>query len=137
MLILSRRMSEKIVLPDVQTTLQVVAIRAGAVRLGFEAPIEVRVFREEVWERTGKERVGLGAPRGNGDGHDRPQLRELLDRWQTAAEAGLCLLRQRVGSGPTSDLADIVDALDQELRSLRRQMQECRPGRSCSGNTAP
>jgi carbon storage regulator CsrA len=120
MLVLSRRTYEKIVLPDVHTTLQVVAIHAGAVRLGFEAPAELKVFREEVWERAGKE--WPGSPPGNGAGHDSAELRELLDRWRTVAAAGLSLLRQRVGTGSASELADIVDTLDQELGSLRRQM---------------
>jgi carbon storage regulator CsrA len=122
MLVLSRRTYEKIVLPEVQTTVQVVAIRGGTVRLGFEAPPELRVFREEVWERTGKERAGSRSPSGNGAGHDGAGLRELMDRWRTVADAGLSLLRQRVGAGSANELADIVDTLAQELGLFRRQM---------------
>ena len=122
MLVLSRRTYEKIVLPDLQTTLQVVAIHGGAVRLGFEAPSELRVFREEVWERTRKERSSPQASPGNGAGHDGAGLRELVDRWRTVADIGLSLLRQRVGAGSASELADIVDTLAQELGLFRKLM---------------
>jgi carbon storage regulator len=48
MLVLSRRLHEKVVLPTLGITLQVVAIRPGVVRLGIEAPADVPVFREEL-----------------------------------------------------------------------------------------
>jgi carbon storage regulator len=120
MLVLSRRMHEKIVLPDIQTTLQVVAIHGSAVRLGIEAPPELKVFREEVWERTAKEQSGPRAPPGNEAGQNGAELRELMDRWRTAADAGLSLLQQRVGAGSASELAGIVDTLAQELGLFRR-----------------
>lgn len=122
MLVLSRRTYEKIVLPEVQTTVQVVAIHGGAVRLGFEAPPELSVFREEVWERTGKEGAGPPAPAGNGVGQDGAALRERMARWRTVADAGLSLLQKRVGAGSTRELADIVDTLAQELCLFRRQI---------------
>ena len=48
MLVLSRKLKQKIVLPTVNVTLQVVDIRQGQVRLGIDAPPEVTVLREEV-----------------------------------------------------------------------------------------
>ena len=51
MLVLSRRISEKIVLPTLATTVQVVSVKAGVARLGIEAPDAVPVFREEVLDR--------------------------------------------------------------------------------------
>jgi len=48
MLVLSRRLNERIVLPGIQTAIQVVGIQGGTVRLGIDAPAEVKVFREEV-----------------------------------------------------------------------------------------
>jgi carbon storage regulator CsrA len=48
MLVLSRRPNEKIVLPDLGITVQVLAIRGNAVKIGIEAPHEVRVLRSEL-----------------------------------------------------------------------------------------
>ncbi len=48
MLVLSRRLSEKIMLPGLNVTVQVVAVKNGVVRLGIEAPPDVRVLREEL-----------------------------------------------------------------------------------------
>ncbi|HEY7310200.1 MAG TPA: carbon storage regulator [Gemmataceae bacterium] len=48
MLVLTRRPHEKIVLPGLHVTLQVVAVKGGVVRIGIEAPPDVRVLREEL-----------------------------------------------------------------------------------------
>src|SRR5262249_1142200 len=53
MLVLSRKLNEKIVLPGLHVAVQVVGIRPGVVRLGIEAPPEVTVMREEVLVRGG------------------------------------------------------------------------------------
>ena len=48
MLVLSRRLNEKILFPGMSISVQVVAFKPGQVRLGIEAPPEVPVWREEV-----------------------------------------------------------------------------------------
>jgi carbon storage regulator CsrA len=48
MLVLARRLNEKVVLPSLGVTVQVLDIRRGTVRLGIEAPPEVTVLREEL-----------------------------------------------------------------------------------------
>ena len=52
MLVLSRRPGEKIVLPDLNVSIHVVALKPGVVRIGIEAPRNVGVFREEVLDRA-------------------------------------------------------------------------------------
>lgn len=49
MLVLSRKKNEKIIIGD-DIVIAVVEIRADKVRLGIEAPKEVPVHREEVYE---------------------------------------------------------------------------------------
>ena len=51
MLVLSRKPGERIVFPGLRVVLTVVGASAGRVRLGIEAPPEVPVHREEVWQR--------------------------------------------------------------------------------------
>jgi carbon storage regulator len=47
MLILTRKIGETIQIGD-NVTVKVLALRGGQVSLGFTAPTEVRIFREEV-----------------------------------------------------------------------------------------
>lgn len=49
MLILSRKLNEQIVIGD-QIVITVVAIRGGNVRLGIEAPRDVPVHRQEIYD---------------------------------------------------------------------------------------
>ncbi len=54
MLVLSRKKDEKIVIGD-SITIMVVDIRGGKVRLGIEAPRDVPVHRQEVYEAIQRE----------------------------------------------------------------------------------
>jgi carbon storage regulator CsrA len=54
MLVLSRRPGEKLVLPDLGVTIQVVSIKPGVVRLGVDAPPDIRVLRAELLSRLGE-----------------------------------------------------------------------------------
>ena len=52
MLVLSRRIEEKIVLPGLGVTLQVLSIKGNTVRLGVEAPLDVKILREELLSQS-------------------------------------------------------------------------------------
>ncbi len=54
MLILARKAEEVIRIGD-QITVKVISIRNGQVRLGIEAPKEMRVFRAEIYEQVMKQ----------------------------------------------------------------------------------
>ena len=54
MLVLSRKKDEKIIIGD-KITLMVIDIRGDKVRLGIDAPKDVTVHREEVYEAIQKE----------------------------------------------------------------------------------
>ena len=56
MLVLSRKLDEQIVIGD-DIVITVVEIRGGKVRLGFEAPDEVSIHRQEVYEKTQRAKV--------------------------------------------------------------------------------
>jgi carbon storage regulator len=61
MLVLSRRPNESIVIEGgIRVT--VVSIRGNQVRLGFEAPGDVRIFREELLERPDEPVCGEREP---------------------------------------------------------------------------
>jgi carbon storage regulator len=54
MLVLSRKIGERIVVPDGELTITVLAVRGNTVRLGISAPADVNVYREELWVRMGQ-----------------------------------------------------------------------------------
>jgi carbon storage regulator len=57
MLVLSRKVGERILLPDSNVVVTVVAVKGNRVRLGVSAPADVAVYREELWCQTGRERA--------------------------------------------------------------------------------
>lgn len=60
MLILTRRMGEKIVIGD-NVHITMLGVRGNQVRLGIEAPPNVSVHREEIYERIRKEHENGGS----------------------------------------------------------------------------
>jgi carbon storage regulator len=56
MLILTRRINEKLVIGG-NVTVTVLGVKGKQVRIGVEAPIEVPVHREEVYQRILKKRA--------------------------------------------------------------------------------
>lgn len=55
MLVLSRKTGERVLVPQSGLSVTVVAIEGNVVRLGFSAPNEVGIYREEVWQRIQSE----------------------------------------------------------------------------------
>jgi len=51
MLVLSRKLGEEIVIPQLGLTFTILDVRGDRVRVGVAAPTDVRVFRREVWDR--------------------------------------------------------------------------------------
>jgi carbon storage regulator CsrA len=91
MLVLSRRVNEKVVLPSLQVTVNIVAIKSGVVRLGFEAPRDVPVLRQELHDRTAQWQPPTSAAPEPLRGGDQQALRS------TSAGLGLALLQLHAG----------------------------------------
>ena len=56
MLVLSRKLGERILVPHCELTITVVAIDGNTVKLGITAPTNVGVYREELWRRCAPRR---------------------------------------------------------------------------------
>ncbi len=63
MLILTRRVGETLMIGD-EVTVTVLGVKGNQVRIGVNAPRDVAVHREEIYERIKREQAGQG---GGGD----------------------------------------------------------------------
>ena len=75
MLVLSRREGESVVIPDCRVEIIVKEITGGMVRLGFAAPDEVDIFREEIWKQMCLEDWNNRRPNNGAENHQRDQGR--------------------------------------------------------------
>ena len=122
MLVLSRRLNEKILLPSIQASVRVVAIKPGSVRLGIEAPADLPVLREEV-----RDRIAQWAPprppaaETTAQACIRQVTRLLCNRLQVA-HTGLAQLRRQVREGLREDAEVTLDKLEEDFELLRQRL---------------
>ena len=57
MLVLSRKLGERILVPHCDLAVTVVAVEGNTVKLGITAPSAVGVYREELWRKVCAEKV--------------------------------------------------------------------------------
>ena len=66
MLILTRRVGETLMVGD-DVTVTVLGVKGNQVRIGVNAPKDVAVHREEIYDRIRKENESNAAPQNNDD----------------------------------------------------------------------
>jgi len=54
MLVLTRKVGEGIIIGD-DIRITVIEVKGGGIRLGIEAPAEMKIYRQELYERIGSE----------------------------------------------------------------------------------
>ncbi len=115
MLVLSRRQNETLVFPGLETTIQVVSIKKGVVRLGIDAPEHVRVLRGELPDRT-TEWADTPTPTGP------PRLNDLVEKRLAIVRQGLDEVQRSVSAASTEEAELLLDKLDEDLHLLRQRL---------------
>jgi carbon storage regulator CsrA len=124
MLVLSSRLHDKIALPDFNTTIEVVAIQAGTVRLGIEAPADVRVLRQGIPDRIAEwGPAPTTTPAAEVEVPALQQVRRLIDRRLEVTRVGVAEMRRLLADGHTEDAEAVLDKIDEDLRMLGRRLR--------------
>ncbi len=125
MLVLSRRLNEDILFPNIGIRLRLLQVKGKVVRLGIEAPPEIPVFRSEIAPAE-----ALGEPPAN-RGIDCHKLRNRLNR----VTLGLHYFQQQMQAGQIPEanstfeqVLAVLDALDRDWPSLAGTRSEPRSG---------
>ena len=120
MLVLSRKLNEKILLPGIDATIEVVGVRGNTVRLGVQAPADVIVLREEL---RGAALTGRSdaAPAKEAEARRRESAHALNNRLNAAALAA-ALLRKQHENGLVDQMGATIAKLEREMEALRRQL---------------
>ncbi len=122
MLVLSRRPDEKIVLPTLNTTVQVVSIKPGLVRLGIEAPPEVTVLREELAGDAALRpaaRASRPVP-----GKLLREVRHLIRNQVNVAGVGLALVRRQLQAGMTEAAEATLAQIHQGFQAVQQRVDD-------------
>jgi len=132
MLVLTRRENEKIVFPAVNTSVEVLEVKAGRVRLGIQAPRDLQILREEVMKADGihlSDQNALESFAAQMLRKTKHQMRNDLNK----ATIGLALARRQLKAGMIENLDATLDKIGQGFDGLNQQVEtliEKRPGSS-------
>jgi carbon storage regulator CsrA len=122
MLVLSRRVNEKIVFPGLDVTVQVVNIKANAVRLGVTAPPDVTVLRAEVPDRSAE--WGADRPRPAAEEAPAARLNQVVRSRLQVARTGLEEMRRQLLAGRTEVAALLLDKVEEDVALLQERLGE-------------
>jgi two-component system, OmpR family, response regulator len=123
MLVLSRKLHEKILFPDFQATVEVLAIKSGVVRLGINALPRVKVLREELQARAAE---WAAVPMPTSDRAVMPisrELRHFVRGQLNATGLALELLHQQLLTGQLEQTQATLAKLGENFELLRERLE--------------
>jgi carbon storage regulator CsrA len=117
MLVLTRRETEKILLPDVGVTVELMSVSGNRARLGISAPPTIRILREEV--AAHEKALDQATARGTIPREFAHTMRNRLN----AAVLGVEMLRLQLAAGDTVAAEEPLEKVVSELRALATMLQ--------------
>ncbi len=120
MLVLSRRQNQDFCFPNLGINISVLRVAGKVVRLGIDAPKDIRVLREELTDSH--DQAQQPAPRMAGEPTmTRQERHDFRDRLNSAT-LGLQVLQQRLEHGETDDLESLIYRIFSSLQDLNTQI---------------
>ena len=123
MLVLARRLHERIVIPSILTEVEVIAVRPGFVRLGIDAPPEVIVLREEVYRRATADEQVMALPPGASAEARLAQANHIWRNRLNHLTMGLALLRGQLPAQVPPEALATLRHLEVEAQEMARQLR--------------
>ncbi len=117
MLVLSRRLNQKVWFPSIHAAVQVVSIKPGVVRLGIEAPPQVQVLREELMDPATISGPALRVSQIR-------EFRHFLRNRLNAASIGLALMRRELKAGMVAKAENTLERVAEEFQTLREYVEQ-------------
>lgn len=114
MLVLSRRQREQISFPNLGIKLKVLSVAGKVVRIGIDAPDDVRVLRSEIEDQSHPIQQKIM-------GMTREQRHEFRDRLNSAS-LGLQVLQRRLEGYQSEELESVSNSILEDLAALNRQL---------------
>ncbi|MCA9113458.1 MAG: response regulator [Planctomycetaceae bacterium] len=137
MLVLSRRPDQKIVFPNIGITIEVLRVRGNIVKLGVDAPPEIKVLRDEVASRlpaentttsasSAKSPVTAASPSAAAASSEQEarnrEFRHSLANRLNGATLALHLLKKQLSMGSITDVESTFERLLSQLQSVESQL---------------
>jgi carbon storage regulator CsrA len=118
MLVLTRRETEKILLPDLGVTVELMSVSGNRARLGISAPKSVRILREEV--ATNGRLIQEATARGTFNREFSHEMRNRLN----GAGIALEMLRLHLEAGNLTSALGPLEKVADELNGLKAALME-------------
>jgi carbon storage regulator CsrA len=119
MLVLSRKLNERLVFPAFGTFIRVLGIRANAVRLGIEAPATVEVLREELYNPK-----SAAVPNAEHALAPPEPLSALVFKRLAIAAQGLKILQDQLGRDLLPDARSTLEGIRHEVELMKTRVKE-------------
>jgi carbon storage regulator CsrA len=122
MLVLSRSPNDKVVFPTLDIRVEILRVAGSKVRLGIDAPPEIPVHRQEVWDRLQSRGISHGTakkPAAN-DSLDKRLSHAMRNRLNSAA-LGLQLLQRQLDRGEADGAEATISKIFNELKKIETE----------------
>jgi carbon storage regulator CsrA len=112
MLVLSRKADQKVCFPGLGITVHILQVKGSSVRVGVDAPVEVRIMRDELQDDSSASQARTHVVR-----LPRELRHELRNQLNTLSLA-LHLFKQEIDSGRLQDAEETFDKLVEHIEQL-------------------